>query len=165
MSIPKNYFRNLFGKLNIDKEENGAAVKIRFERMGKNVDIAQDVLDAQVWNDMQKYMPIDTGNLIQETNMLNMSTRGEVYTYPPSLDYGHYQYEGWQYVDPKYGVAGFYNKDTGEFWSRKGVEKVKSDKPLFYSNPLAEAHWDEKAYYAHNKEWVKAVKRALRGAK
>ena len=163
MGIPSNYFRNLFGKLNITEKQNGAAIDISFARMGKRVDIAQDALDDQVWSDMQKYMPIDTGNLIQQTSILNASTRGEVYTYPPYSDYGHYQYEGIQYVDPKYGVAGFYDEKNDRYFSRKGVTKVKSDNPLFYSNPLAEAHWDEKAYYSHFKQWVKVAKRALKG--
>ena len=163
MGIGKNYFAKLFGQLNIKRSENGAVVNIDFTRMGRRYDIAQDALDAQVWSDMQKYMPFMSGNLRQQTNMLNMATRGEVYTYDPNLEYGHYQYEGWQYVDPKYNVAGWYNADTDKWWSRKGITKIKSDRPLQYTNPLAEAHWDEKAYYAHRKQWVDVAKRALRG--
>lgn len=163
MGIGQNYFKKIFGQLNIKEKRNGAAIEVSFERMGKRFDVAQDALDAQVWSDMQKYMPIDTGNLIDQTSILNASTRGEVYTYDPNLEYGHYQYEGWQYVDPKYGVAGFYDEKNDRYFSRKGVTKVKSDKPLFYSNPMAEAHWDEKTYQMHHKQWAKVAKRAIKG--
>lgn len=90
MGIGQNYFKKIFGQLNITEKRNGAAIEISFERMGKRFDTAQDALDAQVWSDMQKYMPIDTANLIDQTGILNAVTRGEVYTYDPNLEYGHY---------------------------------------------------------------------------
>ena len=163
MAIGNGFFEKVFGQLDIVKSTDGAQVHISYRRLGKRFDAAQDALDAQVWSDMQKYMPFLSGNLIQNTNMLNMATRGEVYTYDPNLSYGHYQYEGWQYVDPKYGVAGWYSAETDKWWSRKGITKIKSDKPLFYTNPMAEAHWDEKAYQTHVKQWVNVAKRAIRG--
>jgi hypothetical protein len=111
--------------------------------------------------DIQKYMPLDKGTLIAETDILNKSTRGEVYLYPPDSDYGHYQYEGIKYIDPVYKVGAFYSEDYG-FWSRPGVEKIPSNTPLFYQRPEAEAHWDEKAYQAHGKEWLAVARRAVR---
>lgn len=126
------------------------------------MDITQDALDSQVWQDVQQYMSKDKNALIAETDILNKSTRGEVYLYPPDSDYGHYQYEGEKYVDPKYGVAAFYSEDYG-YWSRPGIEKVPSGEPLFYQSPEAEAHWDEKAYAVHGKEWLAVARRAFKG--
>lgn len=111
--------------------------------------------------DIQQYMPLDKGTLIAETNMLNQSTRGEVYLYPPDSDYGHYQYEGIKYIDPVYKVGAFYSEDYG-FWSRPGIKKIPSDEFLFYQRPEAEAHWDERARLDHEKDWLKVARRAIK---
>jgi len=107
------------------------------------------------------YMPLRTGNLIQQTEMLNASTRGEVYLYPPQSDYGHYMYEGWVYEDPVYHVGGFFSEDYG-WWSRPGVQKVKSDRPLMYGRDTAEAHWDEIAAQNHRADWLRLARRVIR---
>lgn len=160
--IGKNFFQKQLGKLRIKKRGHGYSVELSLETFGKKLDIAQDVLDAQVWNDIKQYMPMDTGTLIRETDILNQSTRGEVYLYPPDSDYGHYQYEGIKYVDPDYGVGAFYSPDYG-YWSRPGIEKVPSNEPLFYGRESAEAHWDEVAYRDCSKKWVKVAKQAVKG--
>lgn len=128
---------------------------------GKNLDIAQDALDAQIWSDIQKFMPMDKGALIEQTDILNKSTRGEVYLYPPTLDYGHYQYEGWKYVDPVYQVGAFYSPEYG-YWSRPGIPKEKSDVPLFYQRAGAEAHWDEAAIARYGKTWLNVARKAMK---
>ncbi len=156
-----NFFRSMFGKLSINKVNGGAAITVDFSAFGHKLDIAQQALDAQVWNDMQQYMPHgSTGNLIAQTGLLNANASGEVFVYPPELDYGHYQYEGIKYVDPVYGIGAFYDPDYG-YWSRPNVKKIPSDIPLFYSSPKAEAHWDEVAYANHGDEWVRVAKRAM----
>lgn len=151
----------MFSKLSIDKTSEGVSIKIDLEKFGKKLDIVQDAVDSQIWMDIQKYMPLDKGALIEQTNMLNQSVRGEVYLYPPDSDYGHYQYEGIKYVDPVYGVGAFYSEDYG-YWSRPGIEKVPSEEFLVYQRPEAEAHWDERAYAEHSKDWLKVARRALR---
>ena len=137
------------------------SISLNLERLGKKLDLAQDALDAQVWNDIKYYMPLKTGNLIDQTEQINRATRGEVFLYPPDSDYGHYQYEGIVYVDPVYNVGGFYDEEYG-WWSRPGIEKVPSDRPLFYGRDTAEAHWDEKAESVHKRDWIAAAKRAVR---
>lgn len=161
MGIDKGFFSRMFGKLNIDRSGQGYSVKVSFERFGKRMDKAQDALDAQVWEDIQRYMPMDTGNLIAETDVLNQSIRGEVYLYPPDSDYGHYQYEGELYVDPVYGKGAFYNPEYG-YWSRPGIAKVPSGKPLFYGRESVEAHWDEVAEQNHAKSWLEVARRAMK---
>lgn len=161
---PQKLFFRLFSRQKIEVKTNGCRINVSLARHGKKLDAAQDALDAQVWNDMQKYMPKRSGQLIEETGMLNGSTRGEVYLYPPESDYGHYQYEGILYVDPVYKKGAFYSKDYG-FWSRPGIAKEKSDRPLFYTRDTAEAHWDEVAYANHKKDWVRAAKRGYKNAK
>ncbi len=161
MGVSKNHFEKMFAKLRLKRNKGGVSISLSLEAFGRKLDIAQDALDAQVWNDVSKYMPMDTGNLISETGAINATVRGEVYLYPRDSDYGHYQYEGVKYVDPLYDIGAFYNPDYG-FWSREGVKKVPSDEPLFYGRDSAEAHWDEVAYQNHHKQWVQVAKNALK---
>lgn len=158
--LPENYYKQKFGEFKLHKTGNGYALRFDFSPVGIKMDQAQDALDRQVWADVQRYMPLDTGNLKSQTNVLNANTRGRVYMYPPESDYGHYQYEGKVYVDPLYHVAAFYSPYYG-FWSRPGVKKIPSERNLTYSQPMAQAHWGEVAYNNHKDEWVEVVRRAL----
>lgn len=161
MGIEKNHFRKEFEKMKVNVKVFGATIQMDPTNIGAKLDHAQDVLDAQVWSDVQRYMPHDTGHLIDMTNMLNQSTRGEVYIYPPELDYGHYQHEGILYVDPVTEKGAFYSPEYG-FWSRPGVEKVKSERKLSYSSPDAIDHWGKYAYDNHKEQWIRVAKNALK---
>lgn len=161
MGLVRNYFEKHLTKLNVNKKENGYQLSVNCSFLGKRLDNSQDMLDLAIWNDIKKYMPVKNGTLVQRTQALNLKTRGEVYLYDPNLPYGHYQYEGIVYKDPVYNAGGFTDGD-GNWWSRKGVKKVMSDQPLFYTNPLAEAHWEEVAIKNHKNDWVKIAKRGLK---
>ena len=142
------------------KTSKGYKMSLDFTPQGIALDRAQDALDAAVWDSVQKRMPLDTGSLKSETNAINVITRGRVYMYPPNSDYGHYQYEGELYVDPVTGKGAMFTPEYG-FWSKPGVKKVPSGRPLTYSQPNATAHWGEMAYEADHNEWLEVVKRAL----
>lgn len=158
--MDRDYFKKQLQGMSITENANGYNIHVDFAVLGEKLDRAQDALDAQVWQDVQKYMPVDSGNLKSETNMLNANVRGKVYLYPPNSDYGHYQYEGILYVDPIYNKGAFFSPDYG-FWSRKGVKKVPSNRKLTYSQPNATARWGETAINNHGQQWVEVVKRAL----
>lgn len=86
------------------------------------------------------YTPRDIGTLSQNVVEMPFALH---YKEP----YAHYQYEGIVYVDPKYNVGGFYDPMYG-WWSRPGVTKIPTSRPLQYStakNPFATDHWDVKA--------------------
>lgn len=161
MAKRENDNKRHFSKANLKENKNGYRLELNFGDLGDKLDAAQYALDTAVWNDVKNYMPIDTGNLINQTNALNAVTSKKVYLYAPNLDYGHYQHEGIVYVDPQYGYAAMYNEATGQFWSRPGVQKVPSDRKLQYKNPNAEAHWGEAAYINHKEEWVNVVERVI----
>lgn len=94
------------------------------------------------------YTPHRTGNL--ERNVVYRPFEIE-YLSP----YSHYQYNGALYVDPLYKVGGF-TKDGGITWfSRPGIKKVNTGRPLNYlkdHNPQATGHWDQAAEKAGQKE-------------
>lgn len=166
MAHKKGYFTELFNSKNIKKNGKNYKINIDFGDLGRRLDQAQMALDAQVWYDMQKYMPKreGSGHLRMQTNKLNAQAigTGEVHVYDPLVEYAHYQYEGEKYVDPVYRKGAFFSPDYG-FWSRKGVKKVPSGEPLHYTNPNATSHWDETAIANHESQWVEVVERALNG--
>lgn len=153
----------LFRKVTYENSGDGWHFKLNFQPLEKKVFNAQLKLDAQVWEDMQQYMPYDENHtLINSTGALNAQAcgSGKVYKYDPLSDYGHYQYEGFVYVDPEYGYAAYPLMKGGVlqgFRSRPGVEKVKSNRLIHYNNRNARRHWDEVAINNHKKEWEQLV--------
>ena len=143
----------------------GVTVDVDMSRFEEKLPKAQKALDRQVLNDMIKYMPLDSGELIRETININTAGSGKVYAFPPNSEYGHYQWEGYVYADPFTGKGAFYSDEYG-FWSRPGVPKVKTDRKLEYSEnkPLAERHWNEVAIRNHRREWAQVVKNAFKNA-
>lgn len=158
--LPEDYYIKKYGNNKFIKTDNHYRINIDFGFLGEKLQYAQQALDAQVWNDVQKYMPVDTGALKSSTDALNIAGCGRVMLYPPESDYGHYQYEGKLYVDPVTKKGAFYSPAYG-FWSRPGVSKVETDQSLTYSQPDATSHWGETAYDNHFGEWVAVVQRAL----
>lgn len=75
----------------------------------------QKTIDSAFMGYMDKYMPMDSGQMI--TNMYN-STKvgsGEININVP---YAHYQHEGELYIDSKYKIGAFHDPVSGRFWSR-----------------------------------------------
>ena len=160
--LPKDYYTNKMKKFNVNKTEKGYKLKLNYIPTGINLDHAQDVLDAAVLDDMLRYVPKDTGTLQSEIVTINALERGRVIIYPPNSEYAHYQHEGVVYEDPVLKAAGFYIDGVG--WrSRKGVKKVRTTRKLKYSQPDAKSNWGRYAISHHKKEWLKKVKKALRG--
>lgn len=159
--LPKNYYTDKLKKFNVSQTETGYKLSLDYIPLGIKLDKAQDALDDAVWDSVQKRMPVMTGDLKSRTNAINATERGQVFLYDPESDYGHYQYEGKVYVDPITGKGAFYSPEYG-FWSRPGVEKVPSDRPLIYSQPNAVPHWGEVAIQEDQNKWLEVVKRALK---
>ena len=62
--------------------------------------------------------------------------------------YAQYIYGGSLYVDPLYQVGGFTPDGGVTFFSRPGIKKINSGRPLKYNkehNPKATQKWDEAA--------------------
>jgi len=142
------------------KDSDGYSINLNWKPLEKKLQEAQYAVDAQAWQDVQKYMPMDTGALRDETNLLNVQAcgTGTIYLYPENHDYGHYLHEGVLYVDPVYNVGAFPITVAGEvvgFYSRPGVPKIPSERKLTYRDPNARAHWGEVAIQNHFKEWEK----------
>lgn len=165
LAIGKNYFKNLFKKLNINVNEGGVSVNLNMTRFGIKLDKAQDALDNEFLTRMLQHVPGEDGGALRadikafnETN----GERGVIYAYNPNgVPYGHYQNQGILYVDPKTGKGSFYTPEYGH-WSRPGVEKVPTTRLLHYRNPEAKRDW---ARYTAEHEKEAIVEAAKNGFK
>lgn len=101
---------------------------------------------------MRKYVPEDTGALKD-----NVIVEPDKITYRSK--YAHYQYVGEMYMDPVYKKGAFYSKDYG-FWSRPGVKKVPSGRPLKYHGGGG-SYWDKKMVSAEMADVVADVQRFI----
>jgi len=80
------------------------------------------------------YIPFDTGALADSGRVENDTD--VVWSTP----YAHYQWQGIVYEDPQLHCAGFKTEDGWR--SRKGVQKVPTDRKLTYGNGgLRGDHW------------------------
>lgn len=137
----------------IDLNEPKILQTIKSDRFGEHA--------AQTWKDIiDPYTPKDTGLTMESARI-----------YPWIIHYiqpwSAYIYNGKLYVDPIYNVGAFFNADYG-FWSRPGVKKIPSGKPLNYqkNNPYATDHWDKKAEQAGQKEKLaKTLESALKSGR
>lgn len=168
MSIGKNYFKNLFKKLNIKVSDDNVKVNINLTRLGIKMDNAQDALDNEFLTRMLQHVPGEDGGALRadiktfnETN----GERGVIYAYRSKDDgglaYERYQFNGIMYADPKTGKGAFYKKGYG-FWSRPDTKKIQTTRLLHYKNPEARRDW---ARYTAEHEKEAIVEAAKNGFK
>lgn len=165
MKMPKNYFKNLFKREKIQLSEDNLRVNIDFSVLGIRLDRAQDAMKYQLLQDMLLYVPTgDTLALRNDIIRFNETNgqRDAVYAYNPNgTPYAHYQYEGVMYADPETGKGAFYNAEYG-YWSRPGVQKVKTNRVLRYRNPNARRQWLKYAAEHHREDVMRAAQRGFR---
>lgn len=78
-----------------------------------------------------------------------------LYTTP----YAQYMWFGKLMVDPITGKGAFYDPMYG-FWSRPGVQKVLTDRPLHYQGaPLRGPKWVERAWIDHKQSVIDSTQR------
>lgn len=165
VTIGKNYFRNLFKKLNINVNEGSVSVNINMTRFGIKLDKAQDALDNEFLTRMLQHVPGEDGGALRADIKAYNETNGErgvIYAYNPNgVPYGHYQNRGILYVDPKTRKGSFYTPEYGH-WSRPGVEKVPTTRILQYKNPDAVRDWARYTAEHEKEAIVEAAKNGFR---
>lgn len=119
----------------------------------------QKVIDSQFMGYVDKYMPMDSNQMI--TSMYN-STKvgsGEININTP---YTHYQHEGVLYVDPKTGKGAFHDSVSGRYWSRKNIKKVPSGKKLnYHGGALRGDHFVERMLADHFEDILNAGQKEI----
>lgn len=129
------------------------------EKYGLDGGRTQRVIDSAFMGYMDKYMPMDEGQMI--TSMYN-STKvgsGEININTP---YVHYQHEGEKYIDPKYKIGAFHDPTSGRFWSRPGIKKVPSGKRLnYHGGALRGDHFVERMLADHFSDILNAGQKEI----
>ncbi len=119
----------------------------------------QKVIDSVFMGYMDKYMPMDSGQMI--TSMYN-STKAGSGEININVPYAHYQHEGELYVDPKTGKGAFYDKNSGRFWSRPDIKKVPSGKKLnYHGGALRGDHFVERMLADHFEDILNAGQKEI----
>lgn len=132
------------------------------EAAGMNVGgRAQKFFTSEVARIADPYVPMDSGTLAG-TALTYMEADAIHYIAP----YAGYLYEGKLMVDPKYGVGAFHDKQTGRFWSRKGVQKIPDPhgRSLNFdktTHPKATAHWVDVAWSNHGDEVIGEIEQFI----
>lgn len=112
---------------------------------------AQQQFDESFLKSCDPYVPVESMALLDSAYRSTEFGSGEIVWNTP---YARYQYFGTLMVDPETGKGAFYGKNYG-FWSRKGVQKVLSDRKLTYHDGgLRGSHWAERAWADHQEEII-----------
>lgn len=142
-------------KVNIDTN----AINNRFSERKKK---ARMMLKNEIVKDCEPFVPMLSGDL-KNSPMPSIGADDNYIIY--RSPYAHYQYYGVLYVDPLTGKGAFFDPDYG-FWSRAGVGKVRTSRPLQHStahHPKACSRWFEKGKTVHGKSWIEAARKVYKG--
>ncbi len=140
----------------IQYRDNVIDYNIKLDRIARNINKAQFMLDTQIMNDMKPYMPKRLGNFIQRTSAESTAIAGTGVVVAGAAPYGRFLYEGKVMVGVKSRSA----------YAMKDEKKVVINKPLDISkgaNPKAIAKWFEAAKDNHGKSWLRLVNRIVGG--
>ena len=157
MPKPKDYFHDhVNAKVSLEWEPRFAA---NFDRVFAPGGELQKRIDAALLEGMEPYLPHDTGMLRNSGIINTVIGSGELVWRTP---YARYLYYGILMVDPLYGKGAFHNHETGQFWSRKGVKKIKDPeerKLEFRGGGNRGSHWGERWKNDHIIEFSRNISR------
>lgn len=123
----------------------------------------QKVIDSAFMGYMDKYMPMDSNQMIASMYNSTKVGSGEININTP---YAHYQHEGQLYVDSKTGKGAFYDPISGRYWSRPGIKKVPSGKKLnYHGGALRGDHFVERTLADHFEDILNAGQKEIDNGK
>lgn len=126
---------------------DGVDLKVDMSRLEGNFNRAQFALDNAIMTSMVPYMPMLTGQFINETRAESAAIAGSGRVVAGAAPTGRFLYEGNVMVGEKSRSA----------WAKKGEKKVALSKKLTYSNGRT-SEWFEKAKSKDCDKWVELVK-------
>lgn len=123
------------------------------EQAGLNDDGAiQTFFTGDVLRYILPYMPYASGTLMKLTILQTDISKPWIVTRAPQA---HYLWNGKVWVDPVLKAAGFFDEKSGQWYSRKGVAKVETDRDLTYNtekNEKAGPKWNERMVAERGKD-------------
>lgn len=147
-----------------DFHYDGANVKadINFGKWEEKHQNAQTILDQQIMQSMEPFMPFVTGNFVQNTKARSAVLAGSGQVCAAAPPYGRYLYEGKVMIEST-GQHAFYIPEVG--WRHhKGSTLIPTDKDLHFTDtfhPEVRAHWFDAAKERFKDQWIDSVRRQL----
>lgn len=128
----------------------GLHVRISGNRIGANLERAQEYLDNAVLQDSNLFVPRREGRLRDSGIDHTVIGSGLVQWKTP---YAHYQHAGKDMI----GIV------SKRHWAMKGEPKMYNGKSLRYHTAGTGSYWFDKAKKVHGKQWVKNTKKIAGG--
>lgn len=129
---------------------DGVDIKVDMSRLEGNFNRAQFTLDSAIMTSMVPFMPMLTGQFINETKAASAAIAGSGQVVAGVAPTGRFLYEGNVMVGEKSRSA----------WAKKGEKKVSTGKSLTYSNGRT-SQWFDKAKSKDCDKWVELVKKEV----
>ena len=142
-------------------------IKLNMDRFSKRYQEAQYLLDGMVMDSMVPFMPMISGDFIDETRAKSSSMQGTGFVCAAAAPYGRFLYMGKTMIDPA----------TGSTWARFSAEKVlvsqysgktNAKENLEYTkqaHPQAQAKWFDAAKRQYGSTWIRKVKAQAGGGR
>lgn len=143
----------LVTKLNIQIDEGKILKNKGLELYGP----VQKAVDSECIRLVQPYVPFKQGVLAGAFHRTDIGSGLIIQDTP----YARYLYYGELYVDPITKKGAFHDEQSGRFWSRPGVQKEPSGKPLQYDtsrHPQAGPFWFDRMKADHIEDIIKVAK-------
>lgn len=141
-------------KLDYIKAFTGIQKQQIIDKYGLENGRTQRVIDSAFMGYLDKYMPMDSNQMITSMYISTKVGSGEININTP---YAHYQHEGVKYIDPKYKIGAFHDPISGRYWSRPGIKKVPSNEKLnYHGGALRGDHFVERMLADHFEDILNA---------
>lgn len=138
---------------------NGIQKQQIIDKYGLEGGRTQKVIDSLFMGYMDKYMPMDSNQMITSMYDSTKVGSGKININTP---YTHYQHEGESYVDPKYKKGAFHDPVSGRYWSRPNIKKVPSGKKLnYHGGALRGDHFVERMLADHFNDILNAGQKEI----
>lgn len=128
---------------------DGVDIKVDMSRLEGNFNRAQFALDSAIMTSMVPFMPMLTGQFINETKGMSAAIAGSGQVIAGVPPMGRFLYEGNVMVGEKSRSA----------WAKKGEKKETNGKKLTYTRGGPE--WFDKAKSKDCDKWVELVKKEV----
>lgn len=146
-------------KLDYIKAFTGIQKQQIIDKYGLENGRTQRVIDSAFMGYLDKYMPMDSSQMITSMYISTKVGSGEININTP---YAHYQHGGVKYIDPKYKIGAFHDPVSGRYWSRPGIKKVPSGQKLnYHGGALRGDHFVERMLSDHFEDILNAGQKEI----
>lgn len=129
-------------KLKLDEVK----LKAKYDQRHK---LARKMLKNEIAKDTEKFVPF-RGRYLRGSVTQSLQSDDQYLIY--NAPYARFLYYGYVMI----------GRVTHRPWARRGETKIKTDKKLTFSQPLACSHWFERSKALNKDKWLKIAKKVYR---